>query len=291
MLNIIVAPRSYNKNGEKHIKKIVKFLKQEKQEFSVYFLRAFSDMEATVKEIISFGETEFIIVGDDVVIHEFLNSTKDISKIKLGIVPTSKNDDFASYIGISSKPIVAISDIVKRNVCEVDLMLVNEVKAINNVVVGASVRVSEKYNEFKIKNKLSEKIAIMKYANKFEGEQLTLSTKNGKTKQENIYELVVANGGKNRGKLVSPLSNVKDGLFNLTYSDMATQSENKKNLKLFNKGKHIYQESTKQHWLSNLKITNEHNLIKASVDGKLMEFEKLEITLVEKGLKLYKLEK
>ena len=171
------------------------------------------------------------------------------------------------------------------------MIVVNEVKAINNVVVGASVRVSEKYNEFKIKNKLSEKIAIMKYANKFEGEQLTLSTKNGKTKQENIYELVVANGGKNRGKLVSPLSNVKDGLFNLTYSDMATQSENKKNLKLFNKGKHIYQESTKQHWLSNLKITNEHNLIKASVDGKLMEFEKLEITLVEKGLKLYKLEK
>lgn len=291
MLNLIVAPRCHTKNGENHIKKIVKFLKQEKQEFSVYFLRGLEDMGATVREIISFGETEFVIVGDDVVVNEFLNSTKDISRIKLGIVPTSKNDDFASYIGISSKPILAIKDIIKRNIFDVDIMLVNEVKALNNLVVGASVQVQEKYNQFKIKNKLSEKIAIAKYASKFEGEQLTMFTKNGKSKVENIYELVVANGGKNRGNVVSPLSNVKDGLFNVTYSNIATKQENKKNLKLFNKGKHIYQENTKQHWLNNLKISNENNLIKASVDGRLMEFDKLEITLVENGLKLYKSEK
>ena len=291
MLNIIVAPRSHNKNGEKRIKKIVKFLKQEKQEFSVYFLRSLPDMEATVKEIVSFGETEFVIVGDDVVIGEFLNSIKDISKIKLGIIPTSKNDDFASYIGINYKPVVAIKDIIQRNLTEVDLMLVNEVKILNNIVIGTSVRVLEKYNQFKIKNKLSEKIAIAKYASKYEGEQLTMSTKNGKSKLENIYELVVANGGKNRGNVISPLSNVKDGLFNVTYSNMSTKAENSKNLKLFKKGKHIYQENTKQHWLNNLKLTNESNLIKASVDGRLMEFEKLEITLIEKGLKLYKTEK
>ena len=290
MLNIIVAPRSHNKNGEKHIKKIVKFLKQEKQEFSVYFLRSLLDMEATVKEITSFGEIEFVIVGDDIVINEFINSIKDITKIKFGIIPTSKNDDFASYIGINHKPVLAIKDIVQRNVCEIDLMIVNEVKVLNNVVIGASVRVMERYNQFKIKNKLSEKIAVAKYASKFEGEQLNMSVKNGKSKLENVYELVVANGGKNRGKVVSPLANVKDGMFNLTYANLSAKSDNVKNLKLFNKGKHIYSENTKQHWLNNIKISNDSNLIKASVDGKLMEFEKLDISIVEKGLKLFKTE-
>ena len=206
-------------------------------------------------------------------------------------MPTSKNDDFASYIGVHHKPLLAIKDIVERNLCEVDLMLVNEVKALNNVVIGASVRVLEKYNQFRIKNKLSEKIAVAKYAGKFEGEQINLSTKNGKPKLENVYELVIANGGKDRGKPVSPLSNVKDGLFNVTYSNLATKAENVKNLKLFNKGKHIYQENTKQHWLNNLKITNENNNIKASVDGKVYDFDKLDIVLVENGLKLYKSEK
>ncbi len=290
MLNIIVSPKSYNSKGEKYTKKIVKFLKQEKQEFSVYFLHSILDMQTTVKEISSLGETEFVIVGDDLLINEFLNSVKDISKIKLGIIPTSKNDDFANYIGLPSKPIIAIKNIVNKHLTEVDLMLVNEVKVLNNIIIGASVNVYEKYNQFKIKNKLSEKIAIAKYAPKFEGQNITISTKNGKTKTENIYELVIANGGKNKGKEISPLSNIKDGLFNLIFSNISSKNENYKNLKLFQKGKHIYNENTKQHWLNNLKITSEHNIIKASVDGKVMDFEKLDIQILEKALKLYNTE-
>ena len=170
------------------------------------------------------------------------------------------------------------------------MLLVNNIKVLNNVILGASVNVSEKYNQFKIKNSLSEKIAIAKYAPKFEGEQITMSTKNGKSKLENIYELVIANGGKNKGKPVSPLSNVTDGLFNVSYTNITSKTQNYKNLKLFNKGKHIYSDSTKQHWLNNLKITNENNFIKASIDGKIMEFDKLEISLIEKGLKIYKCE-
>jgi len=288
MLNIIVAPRSHNVKGEKYAKKIVKFLKQEKQEFSVYFLRDFSYLSDTVKEITSLGETEFVVVGDDVVVSKFLNCVKDISKIKLGIIPTSKKDDFSSYIGLNHKPIQAIKDIVERNVVQVDLLLANDVKVFNNIIIGASVKVAEKYSQFKIKNFISEKIAVAQYAPKFDGEQLNMSIKNGKSKEENIYELVIANGGKSRGKEVSPLSNINDGLFNVIYSNISTKSDNVKNLRLFNKGKHIYSETTKQLWLNKLKLTNEHNSIKASVDGNIMEFDKLDISIVENCLKLYK---
>ena len=48
MLNIIVSPKIHNPKGERKIKKVVKFLKAQKQEFSVYFLRELSEMAETV---------------------------------------------------------------------------------------------------------------------------------------------------------------------------------------------------------------------------------------------------
>ena len=218
----------------------------------------------------------------------FIEISHLLTKIKVGIVPISKKDDFASYIGINPNPLSAIKEIVERKIEQVDIMLVNNIKSINNVVIGASVDVYEKYSQFKIKNALSEKIAIAKYASKFNSNNLTISTKNGKSRTEDIFELVIANGGKSKGKLISPLSNVKDGLFNVSYSLMNNKTENLKHLKMFNKGKHVYHEDTKQYWLNNIKISNEDNAIKAGVDGKIYTFDKLDIVLVENGLKIYK---
>ena len=287
MLNIIVSPKVHNAKGEKRIKKVVKYLKAQKQEFSVYFLRELSDMAEIVKEIMALGETDFIILGDDVVINEFVNVCKDLSKIKLGIIPTSRKDDFASYVGIPSDPIMALKEILKFNVCMVDLMLVNDVRVLNSAIIGASVEILENYQNFKIKNFISEKFAAIKYANSFNGEQLTISNKNGKTKTENVYEMVIANGGKSRGKSVSPLSNIQDGLINVSYCLTENKSENRKHLKAFNIGKHIYSEDTKQYWLTNLKVSNLNNQIKAMVDGRIIYANKLEISIVENGLKLY----
>jgi len=292
MLNIIVAPKSHNSKAEKHIKKIVKHLKAEKEEFSVYFLRSLNDIITTVKETTALGENEFVVVGDDIVVHEFINATKDLSKIKLGIVPVSKHDDFASYVGISHNPITAIKEIVKRNITQTDLILVNnDIKVINTISIGANVEIWERYSQFKIKNALSEKIAFAKYADKFVGEHLTFTNKNGKSKSETIYQLIVANGGRSKGKLVSPLSNIHDGLFNFAYYTLAESHTNKHNLKLFNKSHHIYDESLKQQWLTDLKISNEENQIKAMIDGKIVTLDKLNLQLVENALKLYQSEK
>lgn len=287
MLNIIVSPKVHNAKGEKRIKKVVKYLKEQKQDFSVYFLHELSDMAESVKEIISLGETDFVILGDDVVINEFINVCKDLSKIKLGIIPTGRKDDFASYIGIPSDPISALKQILKLNVCSVDLMLVNDIRVLNSAVIGASVEILENYQNFKIKNFISEKFAAIKYANSFNGEQLTIANKNGKTKTENVYEMVIANGGKNRGKLVSPLSNIQDGLINVSYCLTEAKRDNKKHLKAFNVGKHIYSDDTKQYWLTNLKVSNLNNQVKVMVDGRIVYANKLEISIVENGLKLY----
>jgi len=287
MLNLIVAPRDYNSKAEGYAKKIVKYLKNVQVEYSVYFSQSFDGIKNNVKQLLSFGENEFVVVGDDLVFSTVLSSIKDLHRVKIGIVPTSKYDDFARYLGISSNPIQAIKEVLQKNIEEVDIMAVNDMAVFNNVTIGAGVEVFHQFNQYKMKNIISEKFATMKYGNNYGGVELTLDNKN-KSKKETVFELVVANGGFSKGKPVSPLSNLQDGLFNVNYTTVSNKSGKKKYIKMLNKGIHIYDEETKQHWLSHLRITNPEKKIKALIDGKIYNFEELNITMIEKGLKIYK---
>ena len=287
MLNIIVTPYDHDSAGERYTKRIVKYLKSEQVEYSVYFSKSFENIKENVKELLSFGESDFVIVGGDAVVSEVLSCFKDFNKVKIGIVPTSKRDDFASYLGLSSNPIQAIKDILLKNIETVDVMVVNDMAVLNNVIIGASVEVFHHFNQYKWKNLMSEKIAVAKYGNSFSGVELSLENK-GKIKKENVFELVVANGGFSKGKLVSPLSNLQDGLFNVNYATVSNKTEKKKYIKLSSKGEHIYSNTTKQYWLNKLKITNPEKKIKALIDGKIHNLEELNISILEKGLKIYK---
>lgn len=287
MLNIIVAPNQHNPTAERHTKKIVKYLKTQQVEYAVYFSQNFDEIKNNIKDLISFGEHEYVIVGDDAVISSVLSNVKDLNKVKIGIVPTSKKDDFASYFGINPNPIQAIRNIMDKKIEQVDLMIVNDIPVLNNIIIGASVDIHHQFNQYKMKNFITKQIATAKYGNNFSGIELSLENKS-KTKKENIFELVIANGGFSKGKPVSPLSNLQDGLFNVTYSNVSQKSGKKKYIKMTNKGTHIYNEDTKQHWLNSLKITNPEKKIKALIDGKIHNLEQLNITIVEGALKIYK---
>ena len=63
MLNLVVAPNKYNSRAEKYVKKIVKYLKAEKVEYSVYFSESIDEVIANAKELLSFGENEFAVFG------------------------------------------------------------------------------------------------------------------------------------------------------------------------------------------------------------------------------------
>jgi len=288
MLNLIVAPKKVDAKAESFAKRIVKYLKTEKVEYSVYFSMSLEDITANVNELTMFGETEFVVIGNDVALNQFINSFKDLNKIKLGIVPTSGKDDFARYLELETSPILAIKEILKRKVQEIDFLLVNDQKVINNVIIGASVEIFEQYSQYSWQSFITEVMAEMKTKSKFAGIELTLQSKNNKARKENVYELVVANGGYSKGKRISPLSNVSDGLFNLIYSNANDKKTNIKAYNAYESGDHIYNENVKQFWLNNIKITNADNKIKALLDGRIFNFEKLEISVIENGLKLYK---
>lgn len=288
MLNLIIAPVSLDKNAVHYAKKIIKFLKTENVEYSVYFSTVLEDINKNLNELYLLGETEYVVIGSDIVLNKFINAVKDLTKIKFGIIPTGDSDDFAKYLELEENPIQAIKNILNKNIEEVDLMLANDKKVLNNIIIGKSVEVHEQFSQYKWKTFLTEIFAKVKTKNKFLGTNLTLSIKNNKDREENIYQLVIANGGYSKTKQISPLSNVKDGLFNLIYSNVSNIKTDNKIVKSYLTGRHIYNEKVNQLWLNNIKILSPNNKIKALVDGRIYNFEKLEVSVIEKGLKIYK---
>lgn len=286
MLNMIVAPREHNPKAERAAKKIVKYLKTEQVEYSVYFSQSMDSVKENTRSLIANGEYEFVVIGDDVVIHNVVNCFKDLNKAKIGIVPVGKDDDFSAYLGISHNPIQAIKDVLQKHVHSIDLLIVNSIPVINNIVIGASVEIFHQYNNYKIKNALTKKYATRKYGNSYVGIDLFMDNKN-KSKKETVFELVIANGGFSKNKPVSPLANMSDGLFNLNYTTVANKHGRNKFIKQFNKGEHIYDADTKQFWLNTLKITNPERKIKTLIDGKISMEQELNVSILEKALKIY----
>ncbi|MBR1987754.1 MAG: hypothetical protein IKA36_01810 [Clostridia bacterium] len=290
MLNLIVAPENISHKGEKITKRIVKYLKLKNEEYAVYFSHNLKEVGEFSSSLTGQGETEFVVIGDDSVIHEFINAAKDLNKIKFGIIPTSKNDNFASFLKINSNPIKAIEQILERKVENIDYLIVNDQKVINNVLIGASAELFDIYNNLKVKNGLTKKFVMMKYGNKFEGIDLRLNSKNFKTKGDTIFDLNISNGGNHYKKQMSPLSNIQDGLFNLNYVAILDKIDRKKYLKKYKKGTQIYDEKTEQYWIEDLVITPAHpdEKIRTVIDNQIMLAESIKVNIVENGIKLFK---
>lgn len=288
MLNLIVAPYEYSENAESYTKRIVAFLKQAKEEYAVFFSSSLDDITTNVKQLILDGETEFVVVGDDVILNLFINAVKDVSKIKFGIVPIKKCDDFANYLGLSTNPIQAIKDILEKKVDSVDYLIANDIKVLNNITIGASAELFDVVNQYKTKNAIAKNIIAKQNLNKYEGMEITFYSRNKAPQTNTFFELSIANSGLRKGKNVNPLSNVKDGLFNFNYALIMDKKEAKKYLALFNKGAQIYDDKTKQFWLNNLKLYSPNKKIKAIIDGRLVTVEDFSISIVENGLKIYR---
>ncbi|MFQ6752240.1 MAG: diacylglycerol/lipid kinase family protein [Clostridia bacterium] len=288
MLNILVAPIKSVARAQKVTRTIVKYLKEQNVEYSVYFSLDHDDMLKNVKELHDNGEFEFVIVGDDIMLNKFVNYFKDLSKIKFGIIPVGKKCDFANCLGVESKPIKSIQRILNKEIQLVDYLQINDRRVLNNLIIGASVETAIAYEQYRLKNFFSKKFAEINHGQKFNGVDLSLRIKNEKNIEETIFELIVANAGYSEGKNVSPLANMSDGLFNISYSTAEEAQDKKRFVKDMNEGKHIYDDRVVQLWTDNLKITNDDKKIKALVDGVYDSFDEINVAIVENGLKIYK---
>lgn len=291
MLNIIVAPLVECERAEQYTKRVVGVLKQEKVEYSVYFSKALEDIFDSVEELLTLGETEFVVVGNDVVLSTFLNAVKDlgeVGKIRFGIVPVKCNDNFAKYLQIPFSPEQAIKNILQRKIDAVDYLLVNGRVVINSLIIGASAEIYELFLKRKIKNGITKQFTARRYGDAFSGVDLNITSRGEQPIQAKIYELSLSNAGIQDGNTISPLANVRDGLFNLNYATVEQAAEKGKYLKQAESGNHIYNSATQQLWWDNCKISTPEGKIKAIVDGKVELYDNLSVSVVPNGLKIYK---
>ena len=288
MLNILVAPSDKIAKAEKVAKAVVKYLKEQKVEYSVYFSLNYDSLVSDINELRDNGEFEFVVVGDDETINKFVNCFKDLSKIKFGIVPAGKSVDFAKSLNLEFNPNRAIKNILDKKIYNIDYLELNGRRVLNAIVIGASVETAIAYEQYKLKNFFSKKFAEMSHGEKFNGVDLRLTMKNEPPIDACMFELIIANGSYSDGKQVSPLSNLSDGLFNVSYSSAIDNKEKREFVHDEKNGKHIYNDDLVQIWTNNVKIFNEDKRIKALVDGEYGTFEEMNISLVENGLKIYK---
>ena len=288
MLNILVSPAGNNPKAEKVAKSIVRFLKEQNEEYSVYFSMNYDLLMEDVRALTNNGEFEFVLIGDDVLAHKFINGIKDLSKIKFGIIPVGDKLDFSRSLGLEMSAIKALKSVLNKKVSKIDYLQVNDKRVLNSVVIGASVETAIAYEQYKLKNFVSKRIAEIRHGEKFDGIYLNLNIKNESPIYADVFELIVANGSYNQDKIISPLSNMSDGLFNVCYSLAVSNKERKEFIKQEKGGNHIYNEELAQLWTNNIKITNQEKKIKTIIDGQYEVNEELIITMIEGGLKIYK---
>lgn len=282
MLNLIVNPYAGGGLAKNNTKVITKYLKKEKIPYLVYFCEKESDVKTFVEELCKSGEKEFVLIGGDGTIHQFVNSV-DMSKVNFGIVPSGDHNNFAKSIGLEFNAIKAIENILAQNIERYDYIKCNDIYAVNYVALGCIEEIKHKLKDDKHQ---ANSFDYFKNLNKCSPLELTIVNKDVKEKNQVLDECYIANGlYKDRSK-ISPLSNLQDGLFNL----ICVANNGKRKVSSYLKikhGKHIYNDLNKTYWLENATINSNNTPLKIEIDGELYEMEKLDISTIEGGLNIY----
>ncbi len=286
MFNIIVNP--IKKRAKKAIKTIAKYFKKNDLPFQVFYSETKGQTIEIAKKL-SQTETEFILIGGDGTLHEFINGVEDLSKINLGIIPAGTGNDFCKAINLPKKPLKALDIIMQGNVEKVDYIECNDKKAINTASCGLDVDVIKKFNSSKRKGKFTYLKSAVSVVGKIDGYNFSYKTDEKSESDKRVLLLAVCNGEYfGSGMHVSPLSNLQDGLLNVVQIDYLPPRKRLFLLSSFLKGKHIYKDFTKQLWTEKIEISKEDDQpITINLDGELYEYDKVELCCNKMGLNLY----
>lgn len=286
MLNVIVNPVAGGKLARNNIKKISKYLKKENVPYLVYFSEKDEDIEEYASNLYKSGEKEFIIVGGDGTIHKFINAIPDLSKVKIGIIPSGINNNFATALNLDFNPIKNLENILKGKTESFDYLTCGKIKICNCLSLGFVENVKHMLlrNE---KNKLPSLFDYLTNFKKYQPIQLNFTGSDIKEKNINVLQCYICNGS-SQGKLkISPLSNIQDGLSNII---CITKTDNKVSLSEYlklRKGKHIYNENNKTFWAGEFTFTSSEMPVRSIIDGECYELDNLSIKTVESGLNIY----
>lgn len=119
MYHIIVNPASRSGKGLKIWQNIIEPALIGKQiEYQVYFSKKSGDVAELAENILQSYPEEplsFIVLGGDGTINEFLQGAEDLSRVRLGYVPTGSSNDLARALDIPKEPTAALELILNSS--------------------------------------------------------------------------------------------------------------------------------------------------------------------------------
>lgn len=287
MYNVIVNTTANNGRVSKVIKKVSKYLKSQNVEFLVFFSQDNETVYDIAKKLSKDGEREFIVIGGDGTLNNFVNALTDPSKTNFGIIPAGKHNNFARYLELPKKPVDAVKNILEHPAIKVDYLKCNEFRALNLISCGAIEVAENKYLKQDPNDKLSRRKILKQTLETFDGIALNIDADNLNQKHKLYTSCAVCNGGfYGNNMYVSPLSNMHDGLANVVTIGYEDNKKIKSDYAIVKRGKHIYKNPHSNSWSTYVNIKSKQPF-SAMLDGELYQFEELQINVIPKGLNIY----
>ena len=207
MLNFIINRAAGNYTSKKVFASVKTYLNKNKIGFRVFYSLNREQIKEIVGRLEADKEDNLIVVGGDGTVHDVVNALTIPSKIKLGIIPAGKDNNFALSLGLSLKPLEALNTILLGNTIKQDLISAGGIYAVNSVLVSGDYYLKPR------KQKLGQNEAfninllkILKSARSF---SLLSSIDGLKPSEKEVNAVMLANGKTNLNglELVSSADN------------------------------------------------------------------------------------
>ena len=211
----IINPISGGKSKSNIPELINLHLDKTQYDAQLFYTQSTEHNEALAKQCVDEQYDVVVAVGGDGTINhtaKFVVNSKSI----FGIIPLGSGNGLARHLGISMNPIQAIQLINKYVTKQVDTGLVNDDFFINVAGVGFDAHVTDLFAKAPKRGFWQyTKITLSEFAQyRAQHYQLTID---GKQYAEDAFLICIANGSQyGNNAYISPLSNVSDGVFEVT---------------------------------------------------------------------------
>jgi diacylglycerol kinase (ATP) len=191
-------------------------------EVSLFQTSSLEDLKKKVKESLDNDVNEFVSIGGDGSLHHLVNQlfsqVKDISKLKLAILPKGTGNDYARNFNFKSKRDI-LQAIIAQQYKKVDIGLLSYTHGdkhfINMLGLGFSAAVVKKLNRYKWLGGMSYYLALIDTFFSYQAEKIEL-TIDDQAHSWDCFQLSIGIGkyAGNNMKLC-PQAIIDDGLFDM----------------------------------------------------------------------------
>ncbi len=210
MYHIILNPTAGKKRALKNLAVAEKILSGRGIPYEVHKTNAVHDGTAIAKRLTEAGEEELIVLGGDGTLHEVLNGVYDISKCRIGLLPSGTGNDFATKVGLPMDAEKALALILDGSTKDTDYLVVGGVRCMNVGGIGMDVDVLERCKKGKLKGKIKYLMSLVKSLFAFKGLPVLIESE-GVTEKHDALIAAACNGTQFGGGIsICPCAEVDD---------------------------------------------------------------------------------